>query len=329
MEGFVELAQVLGRREVTAEDAARNRKVTEAAKAAGRRITPKPLRPRPAVPALLPISKSSWWAGVAAGRYLRPIRVGRRSLWRAPLLVASRLSGNQRHEDALRWYHYIFNPTNPVAEVGKQRYWITKPFYTATEPEMLDRRIEDVLKKVNQRLTAYEQQVQAWRDNPFDPHIVASMRWVAYQKCVVMAYLDNLIAWGDRLFREERRESINEATQVYILAADILGSRPRRVPALGRKDRRIHDLEADLDKFGNSLVEVENTLPQVTIGNPTGLGAEPLPRLETFYFCIPANEKLLKYWEDVGHRLWNIRHCRNIEGIERPLALWDPPIDPE
>jgi hypothetical protein len=246
----------------------------------------------------------------------------------APLLVASRLFGNQRHDDALRWFHYIFNPTNPVAEAGKQRYWITKPFYTATEPEMLDRRIEDVLKKVNQRLPAYEQQVQAWRDNPFDPHIVASMRWVAYQKYVVMAYLDNLIAWGDRLFREDRRESINEATQVYVLAADILGSRPRRVPALGRQDRSYDDLEADLDKFGNALVELENTLPQVTIGNPSGVGSEPLPRLETFYFCIPANEKLLKYWDDVGQRLWNIRHCRNIEGVERPLALWDPPIDP-
>lgn len=246
----------------------------------------------------------------------------------APLLVASRLSGNQRHEDAIRWYHYIFNPTNPVAEAGKQRYWITKPFYAATEPEMLDRRIEDVLKKVNQRLPAYELQVQAWRDNPFDPHIVASMRWVAYQKCVVMAYLDNLIAWGDRLFREDRRESINEATQLYVLAADILGSRPRRVPALGRTDRSYEDLEADLDKFGNALVEVENTLPQITIGTPSELGSEPLPRLETFYFGIPANEKLLKYWNDVWQRLWNIRHCRNIEGAERPLALWDPPIDP-
>lgn len=246
----------------------------------------------------------------------------------APLLVASRLSGNQRQEEAVRWFHYIFNPTNPVAEAGKQRYWITKPFYTASQPEMLDRRIEDVLKKVNQRLTAYEQQVQAWRDNPFDPHIIASMRWIAYQKYVVMAYLDNLIAWGDRLFREDRRESINEATQLYVLASDILGPRPRRVPALGRSDRSYDDLEADLDNFGNALVEVENTLPQVTIGNPSDTGSEPLPRLETFYFCIPANEKLLKYWEDVGQRLWNIRHCRNIEGVERPLALWDPPIDP-
>jgi prophage regulatory protein len=31
---------------------------------------------------LIPISKSSWYAGIAAGEYPRPIKFGRTSLWR-------------------------------------------------------------------------------------------------------------------------------------------------------------------------------------------------------------------------------------------------------
>src|SRR5689334_18668425 len=49
---------------------------------------------------------------------------------------------------------------------------------------------------------------------------------------------------------------------------------------------------------------------------------------ETLYFCIPKNDQLLAYWDTVGDRLFKIRHCMNIEGIERQLPLFEPPIDP-
>ena len=48
-----------------------------------------------------------------------------------------------------------------------------------------------------------------------------------------MKYLDNLIAWGDSLFRQDTIESINEATQLYVLAANMLGPRPQRIPPRG------------------------------------------------------------------------------------------------
>jgi len=66
--------------------------------------------------------------------------------------------------------------------------------------------------------------------NPFKPHVVARLRTVAYMKMVVMKYIDNLIAWGDQLFSHDTIESINEATQLYILAAQILGRRPEEIP---------------------------------------------------------------------------------------------------
>ncbi|KAF1688167.1 transcriptional regulator [Pseudoxanthomonas broegbernensis] len=38
----------------------------------------------PAVPGLIPVSKSTWWAGVRAGRYPQPVKIGERcTAWRA------------------------------------------------------------------------------------------------------------------------------------------------------------------------------------------------------------------------------------------------------
>ncbi len=45
-------------------------------------------------------------------------------------------------------------------------------------------------------------------------------------------------------------------------------------------------------------------------------------------FCIPDNPKLLELWDRVDDRLFKIRHCMNIDGKVRELALFSPPIDP-
>jgi hypothetical protein len=37
---------------------------------------------------------------------------------------------------------------------------------------------------------------------------------------------------------------------------------------------------------------------------------------------------MLEYWDRIADRLFKIRHCQNIDGIERSLALFAPPIDP-
>lgn len=37
----------------------------------------------PPIPAILPISKSSWWAGVKSGRFPKPVKLGpRTTAWR-------------------------------------------------------------------------------------------------------------------------------------------------------------------------------------------------------------------------------------------------------
>ena len=45
-------------------------------------------------------------------------------------------------------------------------------------------------------------------------------------------------------------------------------------------------------------------------------------------FCVPVNADLLAYWDRVEDRLYKIRHCLDIDGQKRELALFAPPINP-
>jgi hypothetical protein len=258
----------------------------------------------------------------------------------APLLIANSLSKNQRFEEARDWYHFIFNPvgveSGAAGSSSMSKYWITKPFFETTGPQYVQQRIDNILRMLagdvsapgysEQAKSDLEAQVTDWRTNPFEPHRIANYRTVAYQKTVVMKYLDNLIAWGDYLFRQDSMESVNEATQLYIMAAEILGPRPKKVPPQARPPvESFNELENQFDALSNALVEVENLIPMQPGNGPEGADPSPLPML---YFCIPQNDKLLGYWDTVADRLFKIRHCMNIEGVVRQLALFEPPIDP-
>lgn len=257
----------------------------------------------------------------------------------APLLIANALSKNQRFAEARDWYHFIFNPigVDSPAPGGSpmSKYWITKPFFETTDPQYIQQRIDNILRMLAgdtaipgsgaQAKKDLEDQVRDWRTNPFEPHRIASYRTVAYQKNVVMKYLDNLIAWGDYLFRQDSMESINEATQLYILAAEILGPEPKRIPPRTRPPlESFNELETALDRFSNALVQVENLVPPLPGSGSNGTESAPLPML---YFCIPQNDKMIGYWDTVADRLYKIRHCMNIEGVVRQLALFEPPLD--
>jgi hypothetical protein len=181
-------------------------------------------------------------------------------------------------------------------------------------------------------LAGYEES----RDQPFQPHAVARTRPLAYQYSVVMRYLDNLIAWGDSLFMQDTVESINEATQHYVLAANLLGPRPQRLPERGAvAPKTFAQLKAaSVDEIGNAMVELEGqfpfnvALPAAPEGNGSPEASPVFGIGRTLYFCIPRNDKLLAYWDTVADRLFKIRHCMNIQGVVRQLALFDPPLDP-
>ncbi|MFE6155818.1 hypothetical protein [Streptomyces sp. NPDC057889] len=264
-------------------------------------------------------------------------------LFHVPLTIAVHLSKNQRFAEARRWFHYIFDPTsNDTSLPVPQRFWRFLAFRNASAVKQIDEQLTILSKPANECTPAeldlkkkILQGYEAIKNRPFQPHAVARTRQLAYQYCVVMKYLDNLIAWGDSLFQQDTVESTKEATQLYVLAANLLGQRPQRIPQTGSvRPKTFAELKKQgLDAMGNALVELEGKFP-LSLGMPKVQGdnpdaAGPLFGIgRTLYFCLPRNDKLLNYWDTVADRLFKIRNCMNIEGVVRQLALFDPPLDP-
>lgn len=250
-----------------------------------------------------------------------------------PLLIATELSKNQRFEEAMHWFHYIFDPKGvqhggTVSSSDTSKYWITKPFFEQAQAGYQNTMIQDLLGgTLSPELRSA---IELWRNNPFQPHLIARMRPVAYQKAVLMHYLDNLIDWGDQLFRRDTLESINQAALRYIMAAEILGDSPYTLASQTADDRDYADLQATLNDFSNTNVSVqlENVAMWTNSSIYGGTYNYTVPQIDVAYFCIPKNEKLAGYWDLVADRLFKIRHCMNIDGVVRQLPLFAPPIDP-
>ena len=237
-----------------------------------------------------------------------------------PMLIANRLSQTQRYEEAQRWYHFIFDPT----KMQDGSAWIFKPF--RDEPFNT---IEQLLSDTD------HQDYKAWFENPFQPHAVASFRIEAFMMYTLMKYLDNLIEWGDHLFRRDTIESINEATQYFILASSLLGPKPKSVPKQIGAPLTYLEIRAKRTEGTEGLKYPKQAIHLNAPYNTDDTSAELKGTSTLFgivanvpYFGVPANAKLLAYWETVADRLFKIRNCQNIEGIFRELPLFEPPIDP-
>jgi hypothetical protein len=284
----------------------------------------------------------------------------------APMLIADRLAKSQRFNEALRWLHLIFDPRDQsstavaedgslLSDLGAARFWQTKPLFQNTLPRtpgtadsVVEReRIERILSVLaaaaapdaSTRLTSdqradvdrFRLQVEAMRRHPFRPHAIARLRQSAYQRAVVMLYIDVLIQWGDQLFRRDTMETVNAATQLYVLAAELRGEVGQTMPpralaapfSYAAISPRLSGLEGD---FNNPLVAIEAFVSPSASPDPTATPWLPPPAM--LAFCIPANDKLAEYWQRIADRLFKIRHCMNIEGVPRRLALFEPPIDP-
>ncbi|MBC8070999.1 MAG: hypothetical protein IAG13_21925 [Deltaproteobacteria bacterium] len=257
--------------------------------------------------------------------------------YHAPLYLAERLRREQRFEQAMRWYHFIFDPLGRNAfatDTGTERYWNVKPLYLEAKGELPN---VDIVKYVfdhgysdlsenDPPVKGFLASVEAWIEDPFSPHAIARWRPGTYRWVVLQRYLDNLIEWADSLFRRDTIETINEATQLYLLAAQILDVRPRPLPAISPPVSTYDQLIGPA-VFGG-FAELEDFMPNPGPGIDHE-AAEPAPPGPLWwYFCVPPNKKLLGYWDTVADRLYKIRNCQNIDGVKRALALFDPPIDP-
>lgn len=345
-----------------------------------------------------------------------------------PFLIANHLNSQGKYESAQKWYHYIFNPTaNEVIEFD--------PSWSDSEKErkLLDRNwryleFRDMDVQTLRDMLTDTAAIEAYKSDPFNPHAIARLRMSAYQKSIVMKYVDNLIDWGDSLFTEFTTESVNEAVLLYVMAQDILGEKPCELGDCGEAEldpKSYENIQPLLETDSQFLIELENIVyshsikataqpeaeEQFTVEkwqfeavkqdalfdqgindvmwktgtytppsgqsssqNETGkkggglfkglsksgtktkswkqqdngsmdrvfdyqsyddkaFSKDPnfglsITRQLSPVFCIPNNEKLLDYFDLVEDRLYKIRHCMDITGAKRALALFAPEIDP-
>lgn len=145
----------------------------------------------------------------------------REIFFQIPFLIADHLNSQQKFADAQRWYHYLYDPTaNEPGADEKTRPWRYREFR-----EVKIQNLRAALTDPNA--------LAAYRRDPFNPHAIARLRPGAYQKAIFMKYIDNLLDWGDSLFSQFTMESVNEATMLYVMAADILGPRPTELGPCG------------------------------------------------------------------------------------------------
>jgi hypothetical protein len=238
----------------------------------------------------------------------------------SPFLVADRLRGNGRFEEALSWLQYIFNPTQQPErddDDPEKRYWRFRPFRNMDQPS-LRKVLTDPL------------QIRRYNYDPFDPDAIAAIRPVAYAKAIVMRYVDTVLDWADTLFAQYTRETITQATNLYVFAEDLLGTKP---VSLGRlplpEPKSFNELKAEYptNQIPQFLIDLENTPYLHPDDDNARYPSQPVNDIIA-YFAVPENADFMKYWDRVEDRLFKIRHCMNIDGQVAPLALFSPPIDP-
>lgn len=251
----------------------------------------------------------------------------------APMQLVEHLLSSQHFEQALKMCHYIFDPlADSTNDKTEKRFWKFLPFKETVATKVLENLFAQLQADNDCAMSA----VNEWREKPFMPHVVARSRPSAYMKWVVMKYLEILIAWGDYLFRQDTIESINQATQIYVLAAHIYGSRGHKIPKRGEmKAETYNSLLDKWDAFSNAMVELELVFPfsnQTPFPMGVSNGVVGLANIFGFatslYFCIPDNPKIRALRDTIDDRLFKIRHCQNIDGVFRKLPLFEPPIEP-
>ena len=260
------------------------------------------------------------------------------SFYRNGLLFATRPAPQKVYTNPASNYHIGKVDKYWQGQIGEVRIWnvalSAEQIFDDTSRHTSDRFWRylpfrgNILQKIQDTLTN-DGAIKAYNDNPFDPHAIARLRIGAYEKAIVMKYIDNLLDWGDQLFAQDNRESINEATLLYFLAYDLLGEEPenlgkRRSPSPKTFSQIKAQYENEGDEIPQFLIDLENRINDTTSVTIT---SAPFNDLNT-YFCAPENEQFIAYWERVEDRLYKIRHSLSIEGIRRQLALFQPPIDP-
>ncbi|UKZ49280.1 hypothetical protein TrVGV298_003525 [Trichoderma virens] len=249
------------------------------------------------------------------------------------MLLMERLQATGQYDLAISIAHLVFDPT--IDGTSLDRCWLFLPFKELANGQIDS--VEDILKKLKPSSGSEDgmaTNILEWRKNPFNAHIVARTRPLAFMRRIIMKYIEILVASGDVYFRQNTLEALPLAIQRYVEASHVFGSAPIPVPKLTKPVFQSYaDLEKTLDDFSNSQFDMELDFPfysdPASRGTTTAQGGVALMGiLKTTYFCVPSNPKLVELRNLIDDRLFKIRNCQDINGVVRSLALFEPPIDP-
>ncbi|WP_192562201.1 neuraminidase-like domain-containing protein [Pseudomonas gozinkensis] len=226
-----------------------------------------------------------------------------------PHLVATRLRDEDRFQEALDWFAYLFDPAAPAdsdtlsLENPREAYWRCRPLVGPGNPGFEAR-------------------------NSHDPDAICYAKPRHYRILVFCEYVKTLMAMGDRYYRQLTRDSLVAAKLCYARASSLMGKAPT-VRAVNRWQAiRLGDLLAanrsrpGLEAFEKSLVFKPGDFP---IGTNARVDLELLGSKS---FLIPINERLLELFALPGQRLDNLRNNRNIDGAPLQIPLFSPRTKP-
>ena len=243
-------------------------------------------------------------------------------------LLVDRLLVAGQFDLALQTIHRVLNPF--AADTAADPVWRFAPFRETDPRHDLEKLF------LSLKPNTPDPKITEWRNNPFQPHVVARGRPGAYMRWVAMTYIRIWIAYGDYYFRQNTLETLPLAIQCYIVAAHVYGPRGEIIPKRGKTVPQTYASLLDKwDAFSNAMVELELVFPfsnQTPLPINSSNGVVGLANIfgfaTTLYFCIPDNPDLTALRDLIDDRLFKIRHCQDINGVYRQLPLFEPPIDP-
>jgi hypothetical protein len=156
-----------------------------------------------------------------------------------PMRIADHLNAAGKYREANHWYSYIFNPT-AIKDKFEQLAFPNDVNWRFTAFRNIGiQKLKEIYNDPNT--------IEMYQRNPGNPHAIARLRIGAYQKNVVMKYLDNLMDWGDYLYEQYTPESSSEARYLYNIVKSILGNKPE---STGKCKEEVIDLTYDSVKSG-------------------------------------------------------------------------------
>lgn len=222
-----------------------------------------------------------------------------------PFLASYRLNREQSHADAESWLRFIFNHTDKTGEGDKPPYWNVVPLVS---DEPATGRLVDLVMAAS------------------DPDVIAAAYPVHYRKAIFLHFIRNLIDRGDLAYRQQTPDSLTEAKQWYVHAADLLGPAPDKGQVSQWTPRPLHELALANHP---ELRAWEREQAGAMLCIPLHGRAARAPRELNPHFKLPLNETMIQAWRTVATRLYNLRHSLTLDGKPMSLPLFAPPLDPK